>query len=193
MYLFLLNLLVLVAKTKKDNSIRVNVGKLIKVIENGRLDSDIKTKIVGGSTPPPTSRVWEEWKNYGYKCILGARSWENKEVFLDDMLHAQILTLLTDHEDNNSHRQPHHRHQQVLVLVTGDGNDNYKRGTSFPAILLKALKRQWHVELWSWEKALNGKFLDIQKTYPKLMKIKYFDLHRKKITFTQKQTKTTIN
>ena len=98
------------------------------------------------------------------------------------MLHSQVLKLIIDHPSVPNGRQ-------VLVLLSGDGNSNSGR-TSFPYAVTSALQRNWHVELWSWEKSLSRTFLDIERKYPAQMKINYLDPHRKRITFIEK-TKTT--
>jgi hypothetical protein len=59
-------------------AIRLNVKKLAEVIEKNKLASDIKTRLVGGSTPPRRARVWNEWESCGYRCVLGDRSAQNK-------------------------------------------------------------------------------------------------------------------
>ncbi|CAF3950174.1 unnamed protein product [Rotaria magnacalcarata] len=148
--------------------------------------SDIKTRLVGGSTPPRTSRIWNEWEKCNYTCLLGDRSILNKEVFLDDMLHSQIQNLILR---NNSHQGSV---QQRLVLITGDGNANDNR-TSFPDIVNIALDYGWTVELWSWGTSMNKKFSDIQRRNPSKMQINYLDQYRSKITFKQKQQQQKVN
>ncbi|CAF4027515.1 unnamed protein product [Rotaria sordida] len=163
---------------QQDAAIRINVGNLVQIIEENKNLQDIKTRIVGGSTPPRTSRVWDEWEKCNYKCLLGDRSMFNKEVFLDDMLHSQIQNLILK---NLSHRG---NIQQILILISGDGNANNNR-TSFPDIVTIALEHGWTVELWSWKASLSTKFSAIQRKYPSKMKIKHLDPYRSKITFKQ--------
>lgn len=67
-----------ISNKRSDSSIRIKVKKLSKVIENGKSLTNIKTRIVGGSTPPKGARVWDEWKACGYICFLGDRSFNNK-------------------------------------------------------------------------------------------------------------------
>lgn len=75
--------------------------------------------------------------------------------------------------------------QQVLVLVSGDGNANGDR-TNFPEVVAKALKRRWKVEVWSWKSCLSRKFEEIQREHPKDMKIHYLDEHKSSVTFMEK-------
>ncbi|CAF1550094.1 unnamed protein product, partial [Rotaria sp. Silwood1] len=159
-------------------AIRVNVKNLARVLEANKLQIYIKTRMVGGSKPPKNARVWDEWESCGYTCILGDRSAQDKEQFVDNMLHAQIYDLLLSYKDSTNR-------QQVLILVTGDGNRN--RGqTSFPNAVERVLANAWNVELWSCEQSLSPNFLDIQKFFPNRMTIKHLDSYRKDITFEEK-------
>ncbi|UJR29417.1 hypothetical protein I4U23_010629 [Adineta vaga] len=164
-------------KMETNPAVRLNVEKLVNLVEDREISRDIRTRLVGGSEPPRNARVWKEWENCNYKVVLGDRSAANKEVFLDDMLHCQMFKLILDHQSTKNRRQ-------VLVLLSGDGNTNFGR-TSFPEALHTALKHQWHVELWSWKNCFSKKFLELQQNYSSQMKIKYFDSNRKLITFTE--------
>jgi hypothetical protein len=94
------------------------------------------------------------------------------------MLHAQILKLLTLYRDTRNK-------QQILVLVTGDGNRNYNQ-TSFRSVVEMVLQTEgWKVELWSWEQSLNQIFFNIQEIFPDTMTIKYLDPYRAEITFEE--------
>lgn len=97
------------------------------------------------------------------------------------MIHAQIYDIILSCNDNTAS-------QQVLILVTGDGNSNSNK-INFPTVVERILKRGWRVELWSWELSLSKRFFDIQKIFPTRMTINYLDPHRKAITFEEKETK----
>jgi hypothetical protein len=71
-------------------AIRVNVKNLAKVLEAGKLQTDIKTRIVGGSIPPENARVWKEWESCGYKCILGDRSAKGQVSRMLDNDHVKM-------------------------------------------------------------------------------------------------------
>ncbi|CAF5038150.1 unnamed protein product, partial [Rotaria sp. Silwood1] len=52
--------------SQTNPAIRVNVKYLARVLEADKLQIDIKTRIVVGSTPPPKdARVWQEWESCG--------------------------------------------------------------------------------------------------------------------------------
>lgn len=64
---------------RQDAAIRIHVKNLVGVIYQGKLISNIKTRIVGGSIPPRNARVWKEWESCRYDCLLGERT-ANKKV-----------------------------------------------------------------------------------------------------------------
>ena len=98
------------------------------------------------------------------------------------MLHAQIYDMLLS--SYHAHIQ-----QQVLVLVTGDGNTNNGQ-TSFPMVVERVLRAGWSVEIWSWERSLGRRFFEIQKIFPDRMTINYLDPYGANITFEEKLKQT---
>jgi len=60
-------------KVEINPAIRVNVKNLAKVLERNKLETEIKTRFVGGSTSSRNPRVSEEWNACRYKCVLGDR------------------------------------------------------------------------------------------------------------------------
>lgn len=85
-------------------------------------------------------------------------------------------------------RESNENFQQVLVLVTGDGNSNENR-TNFPEVVRRALTHHWKVEIWSWKSCLSRRFNEIQTQYPRDMEIYELDEYRQQITFTEKTKK----
>lgn len=67
---------------QQDLSIRINVENVVNVIEKNKNPQIIKTRLVGGSTPPRTSRIWSEWEKCNYTCLLGDRSMFNKVFYI---------------------------------------------------------------------------------------------------------------
>ncbi len=63
---------------QQNASTRINIANLVKIIEKDKRIRSIKTRIVGGSTPPRNARVWTEWEKCNYTCLLGERSFSNK-------------------------------------------------------------------------------------------------------------------
>lgn len=91
------------------------------------------------------------------------------------MLHLKILDLLYYYKSTREK-------QQVLVLMTGDGNDNHKQ-TNFPITVERVIEDNWKVELWSWKRSLGYRFRNIQEVYPTGISINYLDDYRDEITF----------
>ena len=73
---------------KQDVSVRVNVGKVVQIIERGIHPDAIKTRFVGGSGPSREARVWREWEKCHYRCVLGERS-ANNEVGAENDVRSQ--------------------------------------------------------------------------------------------------------
>ncbi len=78
-----------------------------------------------GSFPPPQIYFSHPTPQAGYNVDLLRRVKEtNKEQAVDDRMHAKILMALCLYNE-----------PQILVLVTGDGNDNGGHlQTSFPQV-----------------------------------------------------------
>lgn len=64
--------------TEINPAVRLNVEKLVDLIERKKTSRNIRTRIVGGSEPPRNARVWKEWENCGYRVLLGERTFSNK-------------------------------------------------------------------------------------------------------------------
>ena len=94
------------------------------------------------------------------------------------MLHSQMFRLVLDRKSDQNERQ-------VLVLVSGDGNANENR-TTFPEVVRRALQHHWQVEVWSWKSCLSRRFQEIEREYPRDMKICYLDEHKEEVTFVEK-------
>ncbi|CAF3720422.1 unnamed protein product [Rotaria sordida] len=82
---------VFIGAQNNNAAVRLNIKKLVKVIEKGKSSNDIKTRIVGGSTPPKGVRAWQEWEACGYTCFLGERSASDKNG-----LQCSICKTITD-------------------------------------------------------------------------------------------------
>lgn len=145
----------------------INPQGLANFLEEGRYCMD---KQIAGSFPHAGHDIWKVWNQLGYRTKIGGTG---KEQFVDDFLHAQIFRLLLQIQKNDAHKH-------VIVLVTGDGNnnDNY---TSFVECVLHAAALDFRVEICSWKQRLNKVYLDIVAKYPKLVSIKYLDMSKHSI------------
>lgn len=123
----------------------------------------------GMDTPQHDNVYWQQWKAKGF-TVLAARQ-KNKELFVDDCLHAQILHLLfsTNRKKRNK-----------LVLVSGDGNLNDNR-TSFPTCVEIALKIGWTVDIWCWQEGMHHVWLQLQKQYTQQLHVFHFNNYLSRI------------
>eukprot|EP00808_Paulinella_micropora_P002236 g76242.t1 len=154
---------------KIDPSIRTDVTKVARVLQ-GNLRDPIGMRVIGGSIPRATSRIWDLWREAKYTVHLCERS-ASGEVFLDDMLHGQAFSCIL------KFAKP-----QTLILATGDGNDNGGR-TTFPEVAAAALKRGWNVIVWSWKRSLSSVYKKLEQKYKKTMSVRLLDDHAKEIVF----------
>ncbi|CAF3622243.1 unnamed protein product, partial [Rotaria sordida] len=91
---------VFIGAQNNNAAVRLNIKKLVKVIEKGKSSNDIKTRIVGGSTPPKGVRAWQEWEACGYTCFLGERSASDKDANLDFSDKASSMDITTENGRN---------------------------------------------------------------------------------------------
>lgn len=153
-------------------AVRVYMRHLALLVERGHR---VATRELAGAVPPGNDELWQYARDAGYNTDL-LRKIERDDGSLgeqgvDEMLHLKIANSILDHEP-----------PQTLVLVTGDGKlSEFK--TSFPLQAERALKRGWHVKVWSWTEQLSRQFRDLSMRYPQLLEIKTLDTHYPRITF----------
>lgn len=121
---------------------RLNVPALTKLIEQ---DRHCLTRIVVGSSKSESSGkfgIWKKWRDCGYFVRLGVKDGQQREVFVDDALHASMAKVILNPEFE--------QRGQNIILLSGDGNSN-KGGNSFPLLLEASIRRGFNVEIWCWE------------------------------------------
>ncbi|KAG0304851.1 hypothetical protein BGZ98_004950 [Dissophora globulifera] len=113
-----------------------------------------------GAVPPPGkqprypssgSNDSVKQDTHGSQSSYSAPVWAEQGV--DEILHLKILEAVFDHEP------------ATLVVATGDGGDSEFGGGGFPAVIRRALKRGWQVEIVSWEEQLSGAYLELVQEY----------------------------
>jgi hypothetical protein len=155
-------------------AVRLYYRNFFRIIES---DHNPVTRVLAGSVPPGNDVLWEHARSTGYDTDL-LRKVESDdgrlvEQGVDEIAHLKIANVLLDFDP-----------PQVLVLVTGDGN-NSDFGTSFTQQAERAIKRGWNVEVWSWKEQLSGKLKRLAESNPQRMKVIYFDPHYWALTFVQ--------
>jgi hypothetical protein len=135
-------------------AVRLYYKNFFTVIERG---FDVKTRILAGSVPPGNEDLWKYAKLGGYNTDLLKKVTKDNgklgEQGVDELLHLKIANVLLDFEP-----------PQTLVLATGDGHDSDFE-TSFLKQVERALKKKWHVGIWSWKEQLSGKFEKLKGTH----------------------------
>lgn len=75
-----------------------------------------------------------------------------------------------------------HCPSHTLVLLSGDGNNNYGKGT-FPECAERALQQGWRVEVWAWKGSTNKRYRRLQIKFPTQFSLVWLDTHRGEITY----------
>ncbi len=101
------------------------------------------------------------------------------EQAVDEMLHLKMANAFLDYDP-----------PQTLVIVSGDGLVS-KWATSFPGQAVRALKRGWNVEVWSWLEQLTGKYDQLCRDYLGRVIVKVLNPYYRSITFVKSGNYTT--
>lgn len=157
------------ARHQHGPSATVNIPKLTKLLlgdlPQGRL-------CVGGSRPAAHHPVWNQFEQAGFAVHLQQRA--GGEIFVDDMLHAQILQALLNPRWRRAITQGE---KQTMILVSGDGNENEQR-TTFPQCVERAVECGWRVQVWAWRTSLSSQFERLRRTLaPGTLAIHHLDDH----------------
>jgi hypothetical protein len=167
----------------KDTTVRVNIRKLIRLVEHdqGR-QLFIVRRFVAGSFPPANSRVWEIYRTDGYE-VMYENSDKTEESYVDHALHASILTSVAKHK--KSMTTPGN-----LILLTGDANSN---SSLHHENFTKTLERiadsgdRWHVHVWAWRSSTAARYRDLSRdaAFEGRIHLHALDDYRDEITFRE--------
>lgn len=154
-------------------SVRIYWKHLFALIEEQRGG---QTKLLAGSVPPGNEELWQYARDFGYNTDLlkrvEAEDGRMVEQAVDEILHLKVANALLDYTP-----------PQTLVLATGDGKES-DYDTSFPGQAERALKRGWHVEVWSWQVQLSNAWKRLGIKYH-LLKVRRLDPFYYSITFVK--------
>eukprot|EP00039_Didymoeca_costata_P021128 m.343507 g.343507 ORF g.343507 m.343507 type:complete len:780 (+) comp22944_c0_seq1:172-2511(+) len=138
-------------------------ANLVKEVEAGR--TAIKRMVFGSKTVregrnqnisgSTLGRIWREFEDANYDVHLCERRPGQGEQFVDDAIIAQIYDDLLAYTSS----------ERVLVLLTGDGNDNDGRASFFQCITRALNLQNWRVELWSWKRSTSYLYKQLEKDY----------------------------
>lgn len=160
--------------TVPHHALRIYYRNLFAKLEG---DRTVETRILAGSVPPSCETLWAFARNHGYQTDLLHRVQRDDgsvgEQGVDEILHLKIANALLDFSP-----------PQTLVVATGDGSVS-EFGTGFRTQIERALKIGWDVELWTWEKSMNGRYRQIEANSAGKMTIHYLDPDYRSITFVK--------
>ena len=104
----------------------------------------------------------------GLGCNVLRQNTSGKEMGVDDFLHTQIQMLIAQ---PGSHKPG----DRLLVLATGDGNDNSGK-SNFPECIHIAASNGFLVEIWCWKSSLSANISATVSMFPLgQIKIKFLD------------------
>jgi len=126
-----------------DKTIRINFETLYKL---AAADRTVVSAVCIGSVPPELETVWDRIEKMGVtvECLERGRA-SGKEQGVDQSLQVHMLRSLADAAKPS-----------VAVLLTGDGK-GYCDGVGFHADLERMAKKNWGIEVISWDKCCNGR------------------------------------
>ena len=140
------------ATRQQDYGVRVSVNRLVEHVVAGRT---LENSVVFGSTPPRNNAIWGKWNGMDkFKVHLSERPAGKGEQFVDDALIAQMQGCILEAKGGSN----------VLVLLSGDGNDNYGR-QNFKSVCLRALENGMDVEVWSWRASCSRVYSEMAQSY----------------------------
>ena len=159
---------------------RINPRKLLDKVVGGRKAAQIYA--VGsehhGVNTGPTSQKWNRWRDRvgpvgeggcDPHLVLLTKTLDGREEAVDDLLHAAILK-----EAGKNYGEQ----RRTIVVLTGDGNNNGGRATTFPEAIEKALQMGWLVELWCYKNAANAVYKRLAEDSEICSVFQLFDLNR---------------
>jgi hypothetical protein len=148
-----------------DFTVRLSAVHLANLLDKGAhgangVASDGGCRIVAGSKPPSKNGVWMAWDRVGYRVrVCGRDPDTGKEDLVDECLIAQM-----GHAKMQRDAKGDLPGENVLVLVTGDGNRNGGYANFFDTASLFA-QNGWRVEIWAWGHTVSGQYKDLVKTH----------------------------
>lgn len=126
---------------------KMDYNKLFSIIEN---DKKFKKKIlVGSKSSKKTKNNIKEkkiFKQLGYEIIFLERI-NNKEEGVDDILHENILNILSIEKPG------------TIIIATGDGKKGDYTDNSFYNICVNALNKGWNIKIISWKNQISKKYI----------------------------------
>jgi hypothetical protein len=155
----------------EDFSVHLKIKGLVPVVTNGRI---IDESLCVGSLPDEGHFVWDQWRKAGFKTDVASLV-NGMEDRVDETLHAAMMGTILHYKDS--------AHDRTIILLSGDGNDNHGRKTTFPKCLEYALDAGYKVEVWSWKRCTSCVYKKNFKGRDQYSLL-YLDTHRSLVAST---------
>ncbi len=171
-----------------DHRVRVNVGKLIKLIQtqpgfpkseqHGAIQPLLSRKVqLFGSIPPPSDDVWKKFEEQGVTVHLKKRSVFNRREKMVDAALAGMLTADAFTIANHEQQFAGETVMRVYVVISGDGD--------FIPSIEHALFLGYPVQLWSFREPRARAYMNLKERFPDLFTTFDLDTFVDKFTFSE--------
>ena len=155
----------------------INIPVLIEIAKDLRHAESIT---VVGSSPDRENRFWQLFGDktniYIQKRSI-REDGSSMETDVDDKLHELIRKDIEEIPPN----------EQVILIMSGDGNDNRRQQTTFPMVIKEALEKGWYIELMCWRRTLNRLYQTLEHEWRPKFKIVLLDDFQNDIVMTQSE------
>ncbi len=154
-------------------SVRVDYENLFRLLIHNKQNRT--TSMLAGSVPPGNDELWKAAHRAGFDTTLLRRVESDNgrliEQGVDEVIHLKVANILLDTDEPGT-----------MVLATGDGAET-EQGSSFTQQVRRAAKRNWNVEIWSWQAQLSKRLRDTRLESPKQVKVFKLDEWYESIVF----------
>ncbi len=140
-----------IAEEREEHNARYRVRiKFENMLRLAHADRPIEKALAVGSVPPEMQHLWNRMERDGVEVRLFDRGDPNRgeQNIPDRILQLKMLEDALDYNGDPG----------IVVLLTGDGA-GYLEGTGFHSTLERMHKRQWRLEILSWEHSCNQRML----------------------------------
>lgn len=162
------------ADSDRDPRLRIDVGRLISEILDGRSQG---TSFLYGSRPPPNDSVWNVFKKCQFETKIFDRS-NGKEKEVDTAMSADMSSKATE-LSVMARFDPEARQKKAetaFIAITGDRD-------MIPPIKT-ILDYGIRVELWAWSSGISKDYYRLQAENSELLSVKHLDWIFANISFT---------
>ncbi len=153
--------------------VRVDYRNLFRVLRHGKMNTGVS--MLAGSVPPGNEALWAAANEAGFDTTLLKRVSDDNgrlvEQGVDEAIHLRIGNILLDADEPGR-----------IVIATGDGRQT-PQGCSFTDQVVRAAKRDWQVEIWSWRIQLSKQLRDTRLRFPKHVTVFILDEWYRSIVF----------